>query len=204
MTPNQNVPFWEYAEFCNDNPLHELCASLSGIHEFEGFSDMKRMRESVISQVDRETGEWVHDIHVDGHDIPSWNGQLHLRYIPKSVRSLSLHGMNLTVHINELQGSLLKLLKLDFERVVGISVAALTRLSGLQLEILRLPSAELRQKDVHDVLRMMDHSRATGSIHLNVIELAGGKRIVYDFETGRYVFWSVESSQAIEYSSFGL
>ena len=190
MAPNQDIPFWEYARFCRDNPWHELCSSLSRMmefhKEFQGNLNVDDMMESIVSRPDEETGQWNHDIYVD--TVPSWSGQLNLAYLPRTVRSLCLKGINVSLSIKDLRQSSLKELELQFQKVIGISVAALTRLTGSQLEILRLPTAEVRESDVEKVLEILNHSKGVGLIELELIEFAGGKWVVYDSDNEQYIF----------------
>ena len=192
MTPYQDLPFWKYAQFCRDNQWHELCSSLSGMKEYNrDYNGCPDANKSVITHLDEGTGQWVHHIHVD--NVPSLSGQLHLKYVPQTVRSLTVRGMSVSVQINELRQSSLKELEFGFQKVVGINVPALIRLTEAPLEILRLPTSKLWEGAVAKLLEMLTHSRAIGLIQLELIEFSGGKRIYYDSDNKTYLYRSEPS-----------
>ena len=163
MTPNQDVPSWNYAQFCVQNPWHVLCASLSRRIEYE--DDMDDDVDSNSKSGDQDE-DWANDIHVV--NVPAWNGVLYLEHTPDSVRSMTLKGHSVRVNLESLRFSSLKELTLDFEIIIGLDIK---ELSGLTLEILKLPSHPgVHPEDVNHVLNLLSTMRAHGEIQLDRLE----------------------------------
>ena len=163
MTPNQDIPSWNWAKFCFQNPWHGLCASLSRRIEYE--EDMDDDVDSNSKSGDQDE-DWANDIHVV--NVPAWNGVLYLEHTPDSVRSMTLKGHSVRVNLESLRFSSLKELTLDFEIIIGLDIKGL---SGLTLEILRLPSHPgLPPEDVNHVLNLLTSMRAQGEMQLDKLE----------------------------------
>lgn len=184
MAPNQHISFWEYAKFCNLDPWHAHCSDLSWRFEYDQNEDASEMSENSI-------GDWsnVHDIVVV--NVPTWSGVLHLENIPKSVRSMNLHGQSVTINLESLRFSSLKELILDFNQIIGFET--ILGITGSQLEVLRLPHhIGLLQQDQQHVLNKLTRMRSKGEIVLKEIAFGRVMReqqfIRYDPKTKQYIY----------------
>lgn len=178
MSPNENLPFLKYAQFCLKHPWHPFCDCLSKIHKFDGSAGY-----SVIS-IRKQ-----HYIYVDGG--PLWSGQMTLAHIPRTVRLLSLKGNKIRLRASGLWKTKVTELVLQFETIEGFNVADL---SGTSLEVLRFPCyGGFFRNQVDEVLEMLNRMRALGLIKLQIIEFADGVRIIYDSTTRRYTYIQSDS-----------
>lgn len=196
MSPNQQVPSWDYAQFCNQNPWHELCSSLSGRVGYE--SNM------TVSATAEEVEDAVSNIRVV--NVPTWSGRIHLEHIPRTVRKMTLKGQSIRVNFDSLRytAQTLKELTLDFVEGIGLDVVSL---SGSSLEILRLPSHPgLRAADVHGVLEMLTTMRAKNKIHLKMVVFGrknGQQQIIwYAPEARKYEYLRIEVHAEFEKFDF--
>ena len=191
MAPNQDIPSWNYAQFCVRNPWHVICDSLSRRIEYE--DDMDTVINSKMSS-NNDVEDWANDIYVV--NVPMWSGVLLLQHTPKSVRSMTLKGYSVRVNFQTLHFSSLRELTLDFEEIVGFDIVAL---SGSSLEILRFPSNPgLQEYHVDGVLKLLTTMRGRGDIRLDKIDFgrAGTEQNViwYNKEAKTYEYIHVVSS----------
>ena len=171
MSPNQNIPSWDYARFCNQHHWHVLCASLSRRIEYEGNMSVVDVDESNVPTSRTQPDDWANSIHVV--NVPSWTGTLHLEHIPPSVRSMKLKGKSVRVDFRSLKYSSLRELSLDFEKVIRFDILSL---SGSSLEVLRLPShRKLQPKEVIHDLGMLRMMRTLDKIRLKMLVFGGEK-----------------------------
>ena len=150
MTPNEQIPFWRYAQLCINNIT---CGVADGVNY---------VSKNVIV--------------VD--NVPSWTGKLHLKYVPDTVYSMTLKGYIVELDLGDLRSTSLTELVLDFEKVIGINVLGLvgSKLKFLSLP----SHEGLRREDVEFILVRLSNLRLMKKISLEVMEFKGGKRIEYD------------------------
>ena len=194
MTPNQNIPSWNYAQFCIRNPWHVLCSSLSrriqyedNVHPEVDLTDIQESKQKVENQTEDSFND------IDVLNVPTWSGILHLEHIPPSTRSMVLKGASVTLNFQTLRFSSLKELTLDFDEIIGLDIGAL---SGSSLEVLRLPShSGLPEEEVADTLAMLNSMRAQEQTQLGVIDFGGGWRkqrmIWYNPRNGDYDYFYI-------------
>ena len=142
MAPNKDIPLWNWARFCFQNPWDASCASFP-------WPICIKSRVHVLN-------------------VPTWSGVLHLEHIPRSVHSMILKGRSVTVNLRALRFSSLTELTLDFEEISGIEWFAL---SGSSLEILRFPSyAGPQEQHADRIVKILNKLRAQGKIALQLID----------------------------------
>ena len=184
MTPNQHVPFWKYAEFCERNPWHCHCSDLSWALRKEDAASSNAISGDTISG--NKVFDWPRNIAVVNE--PTWSGALHLECMPRCVRLLTLKGRTVAVNFKTLRFSSLTYLSLDFEEVIGFDVAAL---SGSSLKVLKLESHpgiwELQKEGMQDVLNGLMKMREQRKIRLKKIVFGTGM-VYYDSLERRYVY----------------
>ena len=185
MAPNQDIPSWNYAQFCVRNPWHVLCASLSRRIEYEDGMHPKQVLPAATENI----GHYANDIYVV--NVPMWSGVLHLQHTPKSVRSMTLKGHSVRVNLQSLHFCMyLKELTLDFDEIIGFDIVAL---SGSSLEILRFPSHPgLQECRVDGVLELLTAMRGRGDIRLDKIDFGQA-------EIEQNVIWFNKGAGTYEY-----
>lgn len=166
MAPNQNIPSWSWALFCNQNPWHNLCSYLSQRIQYEiGEQLGHKVASGLMSRENVE--DWANEIHVV--NVPTWSGVLHVQYLPRSVRVMHLKGHSVGVDLTSLRFSSLTELTLDFDTIIG--GFNFETLSGSSLKVLRLPSyTGLKDGDVNNVLKTLAKMKRRGKIRLERID----------------------------------
>lgn len=157
MTPNQDIPFWNYIQFCSINPWHVLCSSLT--------YNLPEVIAGDISPISNQRNMQCVELEMDS--VPTWSGALRLEHTPKSVQILVLKGQSVKVDFESLRFTSLRELTLDFEEVIGLNPVAL---SGSSLKVLRLSSrVVLSGLKVDGLLDTLAGMRARGEIELDCI-----------------------------------
>ena len=195
MAPNQEIPSWNLALFCHQNPWHVHCSNLLRIMEYDDNVDAADINKTISrsDHSDNVSEEWSHG-HYTLH-VPSWSGILHLEYVPRCIHSLSLKGKSVRVALEAAQFSSLIELTLDFNNIIGIDFAALSRTS---LQILRLPSHS--GFNVKELGRVLERLNAMRKQHdkipqLKRIELGLRRQIVYDSYAEQYRYIAARHSK---------
>lgn len=188
MAPNENVPSWNYAQFCSFNPWHPFCAKLSRRIEYEDNMDpLDVIRSTPV--LDNKAGDWANEINVV--NVPSWSGALNLAAIPPSVRLMKVEGQFVSVNFKLLRFTSLTELTLNFREVIGWDIAAL---SGSSLKVLRLPCyGGLPLESVDAYLELLTWMRAQDQIQLDKIyfgRIEGVRSMIYyNPETRNYTYF---------------